>query len=117
MFHITHYLNFLQRGLLENLLYEFSEHLGLGIFALLIEMLVHQKGDTVYLFRGILEKWQDASFKNIRLPGAFSISASQKNGKLESCRIKSLKGGTFKLSLNDCIHELSFQPNEEKAFS
>ena len=48
----------------------------------LIEMLVHQKGDTVYLFRGIPEKWYDLSFKNIRLPGTFSISASQKKREI-----------------------------------
>ena len=80
----------------------------------LIEMLVHQKGDTVYLFRGVPDKWQDLSFKNIRLPGAFTISASKKNGKLDSLMVKSIKGGIFKIVLDDQLYEYSFRPDEEK---
>jgi alpha-L-fucosidase 2 len=82
----------------------------------IIEMLVHQKGDTVYLFKGIPDKWLDAHFENVRLPGAFTISAVRKNGELESIRVKSIKGGKFKISLNNQIHEFVFKPDEEKAF-
>jgi hypothetical protein len=80
----------------------------------IIEMLVHQRGDTVYLFRGVPDKWLDISFRNVRLPGAFLISAVRKNGKLEAIRAKSLKGGKLKIELNGKIEEFMFNANEEK---
>lgn len=80
----------------------------------IIEMLVHQKGDTVYLFKGIPDKWQDVSIQNVRLPGTFSISASRKNGRIESVNIKSIKGGKLKIELNNKVHVFTFQPNQGK---
>jgi hypothetical protein len=80
----------------------------------LIEMMVHQKGDTVYLFKGISDKWQEAGFKNVRLPGGFTISATRCAGKLELLKVKSLKGGSFKIELNGRINEFQFEPGEDK---
>ena len=80
----------------------------------IIEMLVHQRGDTVYLFKGIPDKWQNIQFTNVRLPGAFLISATRKNDKLESIRVKSIKGGKFKIELDNQFHKLEFKSGEEK---
>ncbi len=82
----------------------------------IIEMLVHERQDVVHLFPGVPDKWLDISFKNIRLPGAFLISAERKNGKMISLSIKSLKGGMMKLKTDDTatIVQLQFSPEEEK---
>ena len=63
----------------------------------ILEMLVHEKQGVVHVFPAVPDEWLDISFKNIRLPGAFLISAERKNGRLISLSIKSLKGGTMKL--------------------
>jgi alpha-L-fucosidase 2 len=81
----------------------------------IIEMLVHQRGDTVYLFKGVPDKWLDIHFKDIRLPGAFIISAARKNGKLESVRVKSVKGGILRIKLEDReTQQISFKPSQEQ---
>lgn len=87
----------------------------MGAAAAIMEMLVHQRGDTVYLFPGTPSDWSDIEFRNIRLPGAFYISAARKNGRLESVRVKSLKGGNFRISLNDMEPLLiDFNAGEER---
>lgn len=78
------------------------------------EMLVHQYGDTVYLFRGIPGNWQDVSFKNIRLPGGFIISAEKKSGKTVSVRVKSTFGKKLKIKLGEQTEIFKFSENEEK---
>ncbi len=81
----------------------------------IIEMLVHQRGDTVHLFRGIPDAWGDVSFKNVALPGAFRISAERKDGSLVNVTIKSLKGGTLKLGRGDeSPMVFEFEAGEEK---
>ncbi|MEI8247316.1 MAG: glycoside hydrolase family 95-like protein [Lentisphaerota bacterium] len=84
----------------------------------ILEMLVHEKQGVVHVFPAVPDAWLDISFNNIRLPGAFQISAERKNGKLISLNIKSLKGGKLKL-----IHDsqsspcaIDFKPGEEKKF-
>ncbi len=78
------------------------------------EMLAHQHGDTVYLFKGIPESWQDVSFKNIRLPGGFSTSAEKKSGKIISVRVKSTLGNILKIKLGEQTEIFEFTENEEK---
>ena len=82
----------------------------MGAATALLEMLVHQRGDTVYLFQGIPEAWSNVSFANVFLPGGFTISA--KRG--EYVRITSSKGGILKLCINQQIEILSFSPQETK---
>jgi len=60
---------------------------------------VHQKGKTVFVFPAVPEKWTEISFRNIRLPGAFLISAEKRNGKVTSIEVKSLKGGNMKICI------------------
>ena len=82
----------------------------------IIEMLVHERQGIVHLFPGVPDKWPDISFKNIRLPGAFLISAERKNGRITSLSIKSLKSGIMKLKTTDNapVVQLQFSPGEEK---
>ena len=82
----------------------------------ILEMLVHERQGVVHLFPGVPDKWLDISFKNIRLPGAFLISAERKHGKLTLLNIKSLKGGMMKLKADDNapVVQLQFSSGEEK---
>jgi hypothetical protein len=81
----------------------------------IIEMLVHQRGDTVYLFKGVPDKWLDINFKNVRLPGAFAVSAVRRNGKLVSVKVKSFKGGTLRIKLEDRkIQDINFEAKQEQ---
>lgn len=86
----------------------------MGAASAIIEMLVHQKGDTVYLFKGIPASWENVAFKRVRLPGTFEISARRKNGELASLKIRSYKGGTINIELNGKRQELKFGSGEEK---
>ncbi len=81
----------------------------------ILEMLVHEKQGVVHLFPGVPDKWLDISFKNIRLPGAFLISAERKSGMLESVKIKSLKGGIVRIKLtgNSEVETINFNPGQE----
>lgn len=67
----------------------------------LLEMLVHSRGGTVYVFPAVPEHWPDVEFANIGLPGAFRISARRVKGKTESVEIKSLKGGAVHVAAGD----------------
>ena len=71
-----------------------------GVTAL-YEMLVHARGETIHVFPAVPAKWRDVSFTNIRVPGAFSISAERKQGRTESVRIHSLKGGPIHVTVSD----------------
>ena len=81
----------------------------------IIEMLVHEKQGVVHVFPAVPDKWLDISFKNVRLPGAFLISAERRNGKMTSLNIKSLKGGSMELKPADdaTVVKLQFAPGEE----
>jgi len=82
----------------------------MGAATALLEMLAHQRGDTVYLFQGIPGKWQDVSFKNIHLPGGFTISAVRRKSVIVTSRF----GGMLKIQLADQIITCEFQPGETK---
>jgi hypothetical protein len=84
--------------------------------AAIIEMLVHEKQGVVHVFPAVPDAWLDISFRNIRLPGAFLISAERKNGKMTALSIKSLKGGKMKIICDTQIppSAIDFQPGEEK---
>jgi hypothetical protein len=71
------------------------------------EMLVHRKGDSVYVFPGIPEKWQDVSFENIRLPRGICVSAVRNHGRTVSVQIKSLIKSTLKIKLPENISPIT----------
>lgn len=67
----------------------------MGCATAIYEMLVHARGGETHIFPGVPDDMEDISFTNIRLPGAFLISAERKNFKLQSISIKSLIGGSI----------------------
>ncbi len=77
----------------------------------LLEMLAHQHGDTVFLFKGIPDKWREVSFDNIHLPGGFIISGKRKNGKLDYINIKSPANKKLKIKIGNEVKEYHFRKN------
>ncbi|MBN2640318.1 MAG: hypothetical protein JXR78_01555, partial [Victivallales bacterium] len=71
------------------------------------EMLVHRKMDTIYVFPGIPEKWQDVSFENIRLPGGICVSAVRNHGRTVNVQIKSVGDGSIKIKLPENISPIT----------
>ena len=67
----------------------------------LCEMCAHARGGTVHVFAGISRKWPNVSFRRIRLPGAFEMSGTRRNGRTQRIEITSLRGGTLKLAVAD----------------
>lgn len=70
---------------------------GMGMVAAILDGLAHVRNDTLYLFTGSPASWRDVSFSNIRLPGAFLVSATRRAGMIESIRLHSERGNTLKL--------------------
>lgn len=61
------------------------------------EMLIQSHTGSIHLFPAIPKDWKDVSFDQLRTEGAFLVSATMKNGALNSVKVKSEKGGILKL--------------------
>jgi alpha-L-fucosidase 2 len=57
------------------------------------EMLIQSHSGVVKLFPAIPPDWQDVSFTTLRTQGAFLVSATMGNGKVDKVEVVSLKGG------------------------
>lgn len=58
----------------------------------ILDMLIQSWGDKITVFPAIPEKWENASFANLRAEGAFLVSAVRKNGSTAFVTITSLAG-------------------------
>ena len=56
------------------------------------ELLLQSWGGKIRIFPAMPEKWQEASFDQLRTQGAFLVSAVRKNGQTQWVKIKSLAG-------------------------
>lgn len=63
-----------------------------------MEMLCHVQRGVLHLFRGVPRHWKDASFENIRVEGAFLISAARGNRQTVKVQITSEAGGELVLA-------------------
>jgi alpha-L-fucosidase 2 len=61
------------------------------------EMLIQSHTGVVHIFPAIPPSWKDVSFYSLRTAGAFLVSASQVDGKVQRVAITSEKGGLCKL--------------------
>lgn len=61
------------------------------------EMLIQSHTGTVHLFPAVPASWKDVSFENLRVEGAFLVSAKRSHGQVLEVRIVSEKGGRLKL--------------------
>ena len=67
----------------------------------LLEMMVHTHSGSTRVFPALSEKWPDASFRNVLLPGAFRVSATREDGATRDVRIHSRQGGTIRVDVPD----------------
>ncbi|NBB18300.1 hypothetical protein GVN20_02935 [Runella sp. CRIBMP] len=72
------------------------------------EMLLQSYAGQIEVFPAIPQKWQQASFKDLRAEGAFLVSAQKTNGLVSSLEIKAEKGGKAKVKLPFKTHSIEF---------
>ncbi|MBT3378668.1 MAG: hypothetical protein HN742_33225 [Lentisphaerae bacterium] len=65
----------------------------------LIEMLVHTHAGVMKLFGGAPPKWRDASFRDVRQPGPFRVSAVRSDGAFREAEITSLGPARLRLDI------------------
>lgn len=63
-------------------------------------MLLRTDGGSIEVFPAVTDRWQDASFKNLRAQGNIKISGVRKGGKTQSFTIKTEKQTAIKLVNN-----------------
>jgi len=63
------------------------------------EMLLQSYAGFIEVLPAVPDSWKDVSFNNLRAEGAFLVSASQKNGKVDEISIVAEKGGEAKLKI------------------
>jgi alpha-L-fucosidase 2 len=62
------------------------------------EMLLQSHTGVIRVFPAVPASWKDVSFRDLRTEGAFLVSASMKEGKVEKIIIRSVAGGKCKLA-------------------
>ncbi len=75
---------------------------GFGVLDAIHNIILQQRDSVLYILPSIPRDWNNFSFKNICAEGAFRISATIKDRKIEFITIESLKGG--ELILNASIN-------------
>ena len=70
----------------------------LAASAAVLEMLGHTAQGTVRLFEGVPSDRPDAAFENLRVEGAFLISAERTQGRVDEVRVRAEAGGALRLA-------------------
>ncbi|WJH33553.1 hypothetical protein N6H14_26515 [Paenibacillus sp. CC-CFT747] len=65
--------------------------------AAVLELFVQCVQGEIRLFPALPDRFQDAAFSGIRTEGAFLLSGSRSNGRIDSISIYCEKGGTLRL--------------------
>lgn len=96
------------------------------------EMLIQSHTEVVTLFPAIPADWQEINFTNLRTEGAFLVSATMGNGKVNKVEVTSEKGGELVLenpfgnddftsdkdyTMNGTIIKLHFAEGEKAVFN
>ena len=69
--------------------------------AILHEMLLHARGETVRVFPAMPSSWSDASFYRLRSLNGLMVSAVRRGGKTAFVSLEAVVGGTFKIQVSD----------------
>lgn len=81
----------------------------------LLEMLVQDYGDEVYLLPAIPKTFPDGTLEGIRLKKGFLLSMNWKNGKIEKVQLKAQRDGQAHLILDGAAkQEINMKEHEEK---
>ncbi len=70
---------------------------GFGALNAVLELLVQNRDDGIYVLPGLPRTWRELSFDRIRTEGAFQIGATVRDGRVGEIRVKSLAGGSLRL--------------------
>ena len=71
---------------------------GFGALSAVLDLLVHQKGEVVYVLPKIHRDWKNLDFDGIAVEGGFLIGATVDENKTKTITVESKFGGTFKLA-------------------
>jgi hypothetical protein len=71
---------------------------GFGALNAVLELLVQNREDGIYVLPDLHRDWKDVQFDNIRTEGAFMVSARAAEGQAREVRVRSLAGGTLRLA-------------------
>ncbi len=71
----------------------------LSAVASINEMMLQSYDGEIHVFPAVPDVWKEVSFQNLRTEGAFLVTAKRARGKAVYVKIKSLAGGSFKLTI------------------
>jgi hypothetical protein len=71
---------------------------GFGALNAVLELLVQNREDGIYVLPDLHRDWKDVQFDNIRTEGAFMVSARAAEGQAREVRVRSLASGTLRLA-------------------
>jgi hypothetical protein len=79
------------------------------------QMLLQSHTDTIRVFPAIPEDWRDVSFRDLRVRGAFLVSAERKDGRTVSVKVLSEKGGELLMisPFDGSVIKKEMKPGEE----
>jgi hypothetical protein len=63
------------------------------------EMMLQSYDGEIHVFPAVPDAWKEVSYQNLRTEGAFLVTAKRVRGKAVYVNIKSLAGGSFKLTI------------------
>jgi hypothetical protein len=77
----------------------------LSAVASINEMMLQSYDNEIHVFPAVPDAWKEASYHNLRTEGAFLVTAKRANGKAVYVKIRSLAGGSFKLTIGSPLSE------------
>ena len=71
---------------------------GMAAVTTLLDLVLHQRGDTLHLLPRLPKGWRDLSFDGVLAEGAFLIGATVRDARIEEIRITSRAGAHLRLA-------------------
>jgi hypothetical protein len=63
------------------------------------EMMLQSNDGEIHVFPAVPDAWKEVSYRDLRTEGAFLVTAKRAGGTAKYVKIKSLAGGSFKLTI------------------
>jgi hypothetical protein len=87
-----------------------------GMLGAINEMLLQSRDGKVRVFPAVPSEWLHARFNSLLAEGALEVSAQWFKGKTIWVRVKSLKGGSYRLVFNGRETQIALRPGEKMSF-
>ena len=88
-----------------------------GITAAIAEMLVQSSMERIILLPALPSAWRSGFIKGLRVKGGGEIDLYWKDGILEKCTVKSVKGMVISLKYKETTTLFKWNPGEERDFT